>query len=119
MNVKAVWLICAVLLAVAAFGAAAELPQTSQMSPLTSGGRCGASPLAVFDLPGLTPQATPLLAGACGTCSTTACQGARIGTGCQISFDRAGTCQNVFGNICSGGGGGGINMCQCWNGPLP
>jgi hypothetical protein len=114
MNVKVSWLICAALLAVAAFGTAAELPP---MSPLTSGGSCGASPLAALDLPGLTPQVTPLLTGACGTCSTPVCQGARIGTGCQISWDQTGTCQNVLGNICSGGGG--INKCQCWNGPLP
>ncbi len=117
MNVKVVWLACAMLLAVAAFATAADLPATAQMSPLASGESCAAAPMAALDLPGVAPQAEFLTAGQCGTCSTTVCQGARIGNYCQISFNQSGTCQNVYGNICTGGGG--INKCQCWSGPLP
>src|SRR5882672_5432441 len=65
---------------------------------------------------GLTP-APALKTGNCGPCSLSPCAGATIGNFCQIGT-RHGTCQNVYGEICTGSTSG-INKCQCWSGPLP
>jgi len=104
-----------ILAALLCLGAAANAAAPAAVA-VDSPAACAAS-LSTLDgaLPGVTPQVT-FLAATCGSCSTSPCQNVPLHTGCYIGINRGfGTCQNVYGNFCSGI----QSQCQCWNGPLP
>jgi hypothetical protein len=88
-------------------------------SPSTASFLCGLSQTSTAPevAGGLTPAPVLKSGGPCGPCSLSPCVGATIGNFCQVGT-RRGTCQNVYGDICTGSGTI-TNKCQCWNGPLP
>ncbi len=103
-------------------GAAMAEPAVSQAAPAVD-----ASPSTASFLCSLNQSAAPektaglnpapfLKAGTCGPCSLSPCVGATNGvTVCQLGRTGWGHCQDVYGDICTGG----TLKCQCWSGPLP
>lgn len=92
---------------------------TGNADPATASFLCGLGQKAVPELSGSTPA--PLLKAGfvCGVCSLNGCAGhtgGTFGASCQISITRRGTCQNVYGDVCTQDN---HLKCQCWNGPLP
>jgi hypothetical protein len=70
---------------------------------------CPNQPAVESAVPAPAPAALAFVR--CGPCSDIRCV-AGSGHFCPSGY----TCQNVLGNICSGGTGG---DCSCWKGPLP
>lgn len=92
---------------------------TGSADPSTLSFLCGLSQRAVPELSGSTPA--PLLKAdfVCGACSLNGCAGHTggiNGAGCIVSYIKQGTCQNVYGDVCTQDN---LLMCQCWNGPQP
>ena len=114
MKGRTTLLIFAALLSLGAAANAASPAPAVTVAPAA----CGAS-MSTLDLaaPGLAPPVT-FLAGTCGPCSLSPCQGLPIYTGCYLGPNQGfGSCQNVYGTFCST-----IprqSQCQCWKGPLP
>jgi hypothetical protein len=102
-------------------GAAMAEPAVSQAAPAVDASPSTASFLCSLNqsvapekAAGLNP-APVLKAGTCGPCSLSPCVGATNGvTFCSLGT-RLGRCQDVYGDICTGG----TLKCQCWSGPLP
>ena len=102
-------------------GAAMAEPATQQISPAAGASPSTASFLCSLNksvapekTAGLTPSPV-LTAGTCGACSLSPCVGATNGvTFCSLGT-RSGRCQDVYGDVCTGG----TLKCQCWSGPLP
>jgi hypothetical protein len=103
-------------------GAAMAEPALSQAAPAVDASPSTASFLCSLNQSVATPEGVaglnpvPVLkAGTCGPCSLSPCVGATNGvTACSLGT-RLGRCQDVYGDICTGG----TLKCQCWSGPLP
>jgi hypothetical protein len=123
--------LCLIFALVALMGAALAGAATAEPAGPMSTLSGSADPTAASFLCGLSQKATtPELSGStpapllkagfvCGACSLNGCAGhtgGTFGASCQISITRRGTCQNVYGDVCTEDN---LLKCQCWNGPLP